>query len=433
MKLLLFSGAGVSAELGVPAMRSMAEQFAEHLRDAEVADEMILTMDRLLAHGNHDMEHAIDLVDKIVGAEQAKRELGIAVDSTLSAYALIREEAEWFVQHACEQIDARRAYHIWSSVLRSTRYHQMTIASTNYDRAIEIAATRLKLPFVDGFESFNGRQYAPWQGFPNSDDLHILKLHGSTDWYHGGSDAVFKLRHPMPTFGTLEVNTAGVNNLHSALVLPSREKKTTQPPFPALQTKFRNCIDGAEVAFFVGSSLRDPHLRDICAECARTCHTYVVTRGGIAPEFLPEGAREIIQTGGQFLVSTLPAYLKSTGSVHDENMLIKQGHISPLEQIVIAADASADIAQRCSAIETLAELQVSLGKDYIEGLLHSDKPDVKLNALGLVQASYDRNELLDRAGLLAAGGDDTAFSQELALLFKLYPPSLPAEILQKTA
>ncbi|MEH2594960.1 hypothetical protein V1278_001873 [Bradyrhizobium sp. AZCC 1577] len=435
MKLLLFSGAGVSAELGVPAMRSMAEQFVEHLRDAEVPHSMVSTMEKLLESGNHDMEHAIDLVDKIVGGEQAKHQLGIPADSALSAYALIREEAEWFVQHACEQIDARRAYHMWSPALRAAKSHQVVIASTNYDRAIEIAATRLKLTFADGFEPFSGREYAPWTGFPDSDALHILKLHGSTDWYHGKDGEVFKLRHPMPLFGALEVNSAaGVAHLRSALVLPSREKKTTQPPFPALQARFRHELIDAEAAFFVGSSLRDPHLRDICAECAKRFPTYVVTRDGIAPQNLPAGAREIIQTGGQFLISTLPAYLKNNvESLLDDSQLVLPGRFSPLDHVIMAANTSADVVQRSSAIESLAEHQASLGQEFIIGLLQSDNSEVKLNALGLVQSSYDHAEVLDYASSVAAVGNDAAFCQELELLLKLSPPSARSELKQKIA
>lgn len=421
MKVLLFSGAGVSAELGVPAMRSMAEQFVDHLRDAEASPDIIATMEKLLENG-HDMEHAIDIVDKLVGAELAKQEIGLPTDSALLAYGLIREEAEWFVQHACEQIDPRRAYQMWSPVLRAAEPHQVVVATTNYDRAIEIAATRLKLRFADGFEAFNGREYSAWAGLSETGTLQILKLHGSTDWYHGKDDEVFKLRHPMPLFGALEVNSpAGAKNLRSALVLPSREKKTTHPPFPALQAKFRSELCGADAAFFVGSSLRDPHLRDICAECAKLFPTFVVTRSGIAAQNLPTGAKEIMQTGGQFLISTLPTYLRTGGPLMNEGQAVISAGFSPLDNVVVAGSLSATTAERCSAIETLAERNVSLGGDFIAGLLRSDVPEVKINSLGLVQASYDRAEMLEYARSLAADGTDGGFAQELELLSMLSP------------
>lgn len=400
-------------------MRSMAEQFVEYLRDAEVSKDLILAMERLLAK-DYDMEHAIETIDKIVGAEQAKQEIGLVGDSSLIAYDLIREEAEWFVQHVCERVDTHRAAHMWSPVLKAATSNHVVIASTNYDRAIEIAAARARIRFADGFEAFNHREYSPWLGAYEPNAIKLLKLHGSTDWYHGDDGKVFKLRHPMPLFGNLEVNSgAGLKRLRSALVLPSREKKISHPPFPALQASFRNDAMDADVAFFVGSSLRDPHFRDVCAECAKRIPTYVVTRFGISPTNLPPGAIEIHQTSGEFLISTLPAYLNDASTLPTESSTTTSETFSPLENIIRAADVAASDTQRTSAIEALAQSQARLGKDLVQSLLQSDRPEIRLYALGLIHSSYHRAELLEFAKSLATDANDETFAEELELLVQL--------------
>jgi hypothetical protein len=228
MKVLLFTGAGTSAELGVPAMRVMAEQFIAHLHDLELDQTIVDRVERLIASAGNDMEHAIDVIDKVESGFLAQRQLGEVVDeSQIVPYRTLREEAEWFVQHSCEQIKTESAIRMWAPTLRAAEGLALTIASTNYDRAIEVTASRLKFALEDGFELFAGNETAAWKGFGSATGTRLLKLHGSTDWYHGEDHQVFKLRHPMPLYGPLEIvsKRAASVPLHSALVLPSREKK----------------------------------------------------------------------------------------------------------------------------------------------------------------------------------------------------------------
>ena len=48
MRVLLFTGAGASVELGIPAMRLMAELFRDHLHDLSLPVEVIDKIDRLV-------------------------------------------------------------------------------------------------------------------------------------------------------------------------------------------------------------------------------------------------------------------------------------------------------------------------------------------------------------------------------------------------
>jgi hypothetical protein len=199
MKVLLFTGAGTSAELGVPAMRMMAEQFIAHLHDLELDRTIVDRVEQLIVDAGNDMEHAIDVIDRVESGFVAQRELGVTIDEAqIAPYRTLREEAEWFVQHSCEQIKVVSAVSMWAPTLRMTEGIALTIASTNYDRAIEMTASRLKKEIEDGFEPFAGNETAAWKGFGGATGMRLLKLHGSTDWYHGAEHQVFKLRHPMP-------------------------------------------------------------------------------------------------------------------------------------------------------------------------------------------------------------------------------------------
>ncbi len=152
MKALLFIGAGTSAELGVPAMRVMAEQFIDHLQDIDLDPVIVDKVKRLIANVGNDMEHAIDVIDKVENGLLARRALGETVaEAEIIPYRTLREEAEWFVHHCCEQIQVTSAIRMWSPVLKAAAGTALTIASTNYDRAVEIAAARLKVPIDDGF------------------------------------------------------------------------------------------------------------------------------------------------------------------------------------------------------------------------------------------------------------------------------------------
>ncbi len=428
MKLLLFTGAGTSAELGVPAMRSMAEQFKNHLYDIKLPQEILQKVEQFLDVQSNDMEHMIDLIDRVEGGSRARSELGeTVIDEEIMPYKVIRQEAEWFVQHSCEQVKANAAVTMWTPTLRAASNMDLTIASTNYDRAIEISSSRLRLELFDGFENFEGKEIVPWKGFNNNDNnqLRLLKLHGSTDWYHGPDLQVYKLRHPMPLYGRLGIVSESLPDVtfKSALVLPSREKKVTQPPFPDIGAEFRKFAEKAEIAIFIGTSLRDPHIRDVCAKCANQIPTFVVSRSKNFPDnLLPENVVLINQNSGQFLISTLPKFLKD----QDVESLKLLGNSTNsaiptvLKWLMSALDENAHSRERCKAIEKLAAEQISLQEVEIKALLQSSNQDVSIFGLGLLQASQDKDKLLEFAKTLHKSAHNEEFKSELLLLEEMF-------------
>lgn len=135
MRLLLFAGAGTSIELGVPAMEGMAIEFLAHCEQWGVEPALV----RRMMGDNLDLERLIESLDQICAAREPLEGLG-DVAIRLDPVDTIRSEVEWFVQHAAERIAARDAYLMWGSVLRSAKGHELTFVTTNYDRAIELAA-----------------------------------------------------------------------------------------------------------------------------------------------------------------------------------------------------------------------------------------------------------------------------------------------------
>ena len=137
---------------------------------------------------------------------------------------------------------------MWGSVLRASEHIDITFVTTNYDRAIELAANSEGIALDDGFEVFAEGETGEWTGFGRSKRRAMLvKLRGSTDWFADKQTGnPIKLRHPMPLFGR-SVLMFDERELDSALVLPSREKMLTGAPYPRLSQTFLNAADCCDV------------------------------------------------------------------------------------------------------------------------------------------------------------------------------------------
>lgn len=272
-KVLVVAGAGTSVELGVPAMVGLAEEFLQHAHRWQVEPDLV----KRILHQQKDIEHLIEEIDTICSA---RRSLS-AIDNSLPSwhnFDTVRAEVEWFIQHAAERIVPNEAHLMWGATLRATQIAQLTLLTTNYDRAIELAGNAEGLTIDDGFAAFENRETSTWTGFSLDDTrARLVKLHGSTDWYADGPQGTpTKLRHPMPLFGRARLTLPNDVNLGSALILPSREKLLTREPYPRLSQTFLNASDHCDFAVVVGSSLRDSHLRAAMQSVAKRVPLFIV-------------------------------------------------------------------------------------------------------------------------------------------------------------
>ena len=415
MKALLFAGAGTSIELGVPGMAGLATEFLEHCRQWGVEPSLV---ERILG-SNLDVEHLIEELDRICAAAASLRSIGQDTAGLKSAEK-VRAEVEWFVQHVAERVAAREAQLMWGSVLRATKNIDITLVTMNYDRAIELAANGEGISLDDGFRLFAEGETVEWTGFGRGERRTMLvKLHGSTDWFADRPVGIpIKLRHPMPLFGR-SVLMFDERELDSALVLPSREKMLTGAPYPRLSQTFLNAADYCDVGIFVGSSLRDDHIRDAARSIVERATVFIVNPEGSNQEV--EGAITIAQHASTFLVSTLPnALLTSDPAAFLRNGSgeSRQGERGILTGVRDLLDNNVETSRRCRSLEELDEMEATLDPLLIRKLLCDADPTVARYALGLIPSSTARKELIEIAGGCPHSGN-LAFQEDLEILRNL--------------
>lgn len=417
MNVLIIAGAGTSVELGVPGMAGLAEEFIEHSRQWDIEPSIV---DQILGK-TPDIEHLIEELDHICTARGSLQAIG-ENNLQFDRYDKVRAEVEWFIQHAAERVLPREAALMWGGTLRSCCQLNLTIVTTNYDRAIEIAANAENVRLDDGFGAFDQRETAAWQGFGrNPDQLTLAKIHGSTDWYsEGDSGRPMKLRHPMPLFGRAELQLPDGSRLGSALILPSREKLLTRDPYPRLSQAFLNAGDTCDLAVIIGSSLRDHHLRGAAQAIAKRVPTFVVNPSGTAQGI--DNATAIAKNASSFLIGILPAALTSSDPIKwlssiRNNKSAYNG--SSLYALRIAIDDDEETSSRCRAVEQLVEESLVLDTHWMGQLLKCPNPDVARYALGLILSSPQQNELLKLAASSIHAERNPAFLEDLNILRKM--------------
>ena len=376
MKVLLFTGAGASVELGVPAMKEMAHELYSYFGRRSWPSNIMERLNELIRESDFDLEHLIELVENVEKGENGRKQLGVGYDEQLlSAVRTMRWEAEWYVQHACERILETEARALWGPTLRRSDDHELCVVTTNYDRAIESTCDLEGVSYDDGFREFSESEYAEWTGFTRASSVKLIKIHGSTDWYQGANGESFKLRHPMPLYGELRVSARNgiLPDLASAMVLPTREKMINHPPYPDLVTDFRIATRSADVAFFVGTSLRDPDIRDIFRQCNASIPTYLVSRRRADLDgFEDRSEKNIVNTASGFLVSTLPKFLQ-TGSFEVLNGSVNNSDgpaTSVLPWLSTATGRVNSVDSVCQAIEALVDAEVSIDESVLKKCCH---------------------------------------------------------------
>ncbi|MEZ4425548.1 MAG: hypothetical protein R3E98_19290 [Gemmatimonadota bacterium] len=197
-------------------MTGLAREFLSHAERWGVEPHVV----RSIMRGTDDIEVLIDGIDRLALAREPLELIGERLEAADRVDA-VRAEVEWFVQHAAERVTAASAHLMWGPVLRARLSADLTFVTTNYDRAIELAANVEETALNDGFAPFGTGETAPLARVQRGRHPAplLVKLHGSTDWYSADGRPT-KLRHPMPLFGRATLQLAGGQRLGSALILP---------------------------------------------------------------------------------------------------------------------------------------------------------------------------------------------------------------------
>jgi NAD-dependent SIR2 family protein deacetylase len=427
MNILLFTGAGASVELGIPTMRPMTEQLVEYLIQQGFKSDLLETLQSRMDSSDYDMEHLVEELDSLAkGTKMAKK--WNFEDSNMNGrneIKMLQQETEWFIQHVCERVQLQHARQLWCTALRKMEKFNTTIATTNYDRSIELAASSISIPLNDGFGKYQESEIASWQGFKNN-GITFLKLHGSTHWYRSESGSVYKLRHPMALFGNLKLDVQLEEkdlSLNSAVVLPSREKVVRKSPYDDIGFKFNSLYREADIAFFIGSSLRDPEIKKAVEFCSEKKPTYIINPNAeedVSPE--RENLNTLDITASQFLCSILPASLSYSETVDelimsiDESVLHFEKPQSILSYLITAYEQNTHQKERCEAIEALAKNRVSLLENEIKKLLDSEDEQIQKFALGLIPDSPNEDKLTQYVQQLTKSNNSEEFNKEVQIL-----------------
>jgi hypothetical protein len=150
-------------------------------------------------------------------------------------------------------------------LLTAARDARITVATLNYDNAVELRAKALGIPCETGLAiwSTTGELPRPESG------IDLLKLHGSVKWQWSSRQDKLGLhyRNLNELNDTERPKSAGFNRRYTGdqgnllgVIFGGNNKLTAEGPFLDLLTKFKRELEEHSRLLVVGYSFRDPHV-----------------------------------------------------------------------------------------------------------------------------------------------------------------------------
>jgi hypothetical protein len=170
------------------------------------------------------------------------------------------------------------------------------------------------------------------------------------------------------------------------------------------------------MAIFVGSSLRDHHIRSAAGTTARRVPVFVVNPHGDI--YGLENAQPIKQFASTFLIATLPNALIAPNPVAtlESSVMAKSNDDKGiLEAVRQALDTDIPTDLRCRALEELDDMEVTLDAFLLRQLLADADLKVARYSLGLLPLSAARDTLIQETNALP-NANECAFRDDLQLL-----------------
>ena len=259
---VILLGAGASKDAGVPMAYEMTEQILGRM-DGEDLQALRCVCDRLGSEsGDLDVEKVFAAVELLGEREKLEvtpfvarwREEALRWDCDFYAKLSRRMVAEMRDLIATRH---KRVSHLDPLVRWAEDPARATIATLNYDRAIEVAGSGAGLEVHTGIQRWvrTGR----W-GWPSREGVRLLKLHGSIDWVWEEDPPG---RGQLPS--RVVVQTQGWDNevRAPALLFGARGKLRAEGPFLAALAEFEEQLRKAKRLIVIGYSFRDDHVNQI--------------------------------------------------------------------------------------------------------------------------------------------------------------------------
>lgn len=264
-----FFGAGTSRKAGYPLMPSLTKDVLLKIEpdDFEILDDLVnrsLSIQIDIANGSPNIEIISDILESAL----------LTVDKEDPKYLKFNEIRNQIREKIveCLQVDTPdfsdhiRFFTALNKIF-SGKSETIWIFTPNYDLLFEIAASKVKVPLVNGFVGtslrfFNNQSFHHSIGTVEGKQFYnyrnpvfkIMKLHGSLDWWKC-NDSIY--------------STENRNYLSTpsqrAMVLPRKKKitETLESPYSDI-FRYSERILGAECKFLVscGYSFGDEHIND---------------------------------------------------------------------------------------------------------------------------------------------------------------------------
>ena len=182
---------------------------------------------------------------------------------------VLRAHLVSYIIESCERFDREAVVGSLSSVFRKLKENEHIVdicfSTTNYDRIIEFACDSAGLEYSDGFGKDTRAVAARWTGeFGNR--VRLYKLHGSVTYYvedtevEGNGSRFWRLDRGYPLPGPEFRLSRDGRQLEPLMVLPSKEKETSEDPYGQLNLRFAESMSKTRVVVAVGTSMRDSDL-----------------------------------------------------------------------------------------------------------------------------------------------------------------------------
>jgi NAD-dependent SIR2 family protein deacetylase len=132
----------------------------------------------------------------------------------------------------------------------------LTIATLNYDRAVEQAAASAQVPLDSGIERWVAEGRWTWR----QDGIRLLKLHGSIDWVWESEKHVDGY---LPRTGVTVTDNPAEDRRRPVLIFGQRGKLRAEGPFLSLLGEFESELSKADRLIVIGYSFRDEHVNEL--------------------------------------------------------------------------------------------------------------------------------------------------------------------------